>query len=129
MKALIPLLTKEENDLDFLEEAVGKAKEVVLLGIVDDESLAKGQFGFAANEIRHSNAFLEEVKAILEKQGKVVKDISEWGDTARKIGNIAKLNQVNKVCMKKVNNKFFRDLEEALRKDLKKEKIHLEIIG
>ena len=128
MKVLIPLITKQENNPAFLEEAAGKAKEVVLLAIVDDDVLAKGRFGFAANEIRHSNAFLAEVKQLLEKKGKEVKDISEWGDTERKICNIAKLNHVSKVSLKKIDNAFFRELEAGLHRELKKDNIHVESI-
>lgn len=123
MKVLIPLLSKQENNEDFLDKATAGAKQAILLLVVDTQAM-HGQFGFAATEIRQGSMLLEQVKEILGEKRKPYKDIIEWGDTATKIEHIAKLNKADRVIMQKQNNKFFNDLV----KNLKKQELEIETI-
>lgn len=123
MKILIPLVSKQENNPLFLTKAAEEAEETVLLMIIDTKAMPGG-FGFAAGEIMQANHLLEEAKSFLSGQGKKCTEIIEWGDTAQKITNIAKLHEAKKIVLQMQPNKFFEDLL----KKLKKEKLKVEII-
>ncbi len=123
LKILIPLLSKKENEGEFLEKAIVGATEIILLLIIDTNAMNQ-EFGFAASEISNGNALMEDVKALLGKKRKKADDILEWGDTLTKIDNMAKLRQVNKIVLMKQDNQYFRDLV----KNLRKEKLDVEII-
>lgn len=114
MKVLIPLLSKQENDSEFIEKATEGAKQAIVLLIIDTEAM-HGQFGFAATEIRQGNMLLEEIKKTLSEKKILYKDIVEWGSTITTIDHIARLNNADKVILQKQNNKFFRDLVKGLK--------------
>lgn len=122
-KILIPLISKKENDSDFLDTAVENAHEVILLLVIDTAAVG-GSFGFTTSEISQGNMLVEEIKNYLESQGKHVFEVMEWGNTETKITNIAKLKEVDKVVLKKHKAQFLKELE----KTLKKAKIKVEII-
>ena len=123
MKVMIPLLSKKENDLEFIEQALKGAKEVVLLVVVDN-SIAESDFGFALKQMAQANALLAEVKGIVGAKRKKATDILEWGNTAGKIANISKLREIDKVVLQMQKGKKFDELLAAL----KKEKIKYEVI-
>ena len=125
MKVLIPLVSKEEDDPDFLELAISKAKEIILLLVIDTSTM-KGEFGFAASEIMQGNNLLEEAKHTIGLKRKTAKAVTEWGNTIQKIANIARLQQVNKIAIKK--SSVSRKLAHELTNELKKEKIEIEVL-
>ena len=116
MKIVIPLLSKQENNEDFLEKAVEGAKEIIVLLVIDTEAMP-GQFGYAATEIRHGNMLIEEIKERLEEKKKQCNDIIEWGNTLTKIDHIARLQKADKIVLQKQENKFFKDLVKELKKE------------
>jgi len=116
MKVLIPIISKQESEEDFLDMALHKAKEVILLLVVDTEAMP-GEFGFAATEIMHGNSLMGEIKRIALEKRKACNDIIEWGNTIPKIINTAKLYKVDKVVIKKQKNRLFRSLEKELEKE------------
>ena len=87
MKILIPLISRLENDEEFIELAFSEGKEIVLLLVIDTSAMFGGS-GFAASDIRQGNGLLEEMKRAAETRGKKVEDITEWGDTQQKIINM-----------------------------------------
>ena len=125
MKVLIPLVSKEENDSEFIELATNKAKEIILLLVIDTSAM-KGEFGFAASEIMQGNNLMEETKHAIGLKRKTAKAITEWGSTIQKIANIARLQQVNKIAIKK--SAVSRKLAHQLNNELKKEKIKVEVL-
>lgn len=116
-KVLIPLLSKKENNLAFLEQATKNAKEIILLLIIDKRELF-GQFGFAASEIMQGTHLLEELQNKLKENGKHATDIQEWGETETKIEHIAMLQQVDKVFLLEQENEYFKNLVKQLKKTL-----------
>lgn len=123
MKVMIPLLSKKENDLEFLEQAVKGAKEVVMLVVVDN-SLSESDFGFALKQMAQANSLLAEVKGIVGAKRKKAIDILEWGNTISKIANISKLREIDKVVLQMQEGKKFDELLAAL----EKEKVKYEVI-
>ena len=127
MKVLIPLVSKMENQADFIEEACTGAKEIIILLVIDTEAM-QGEFGFASKEIMQGNKLMEDVKTLVGQKRKTAKDIIEWGSTLKKIENIAILQQVDKVVLKGMDNQYFQKLVDELTADLKNEKISVETI-
>jgi hypothetical protein len=124
---LIPLVSKLENQAEFIEEACSGVKEIILLLVIDTEAM-QGEFGFASKEIMQGNKLMEEVKALVGQKRKTAKDIIEWGGTLKKIENIAILQQVDKVILKGLDNPYFQQLVDDLKADLKNEKITVQVI-
>ncbi len=117
MKVLIPLVSKKENNPEFLQKATEGAKEVVLLLVIDQRELV-GQFGFAASEIMQGTALIEQIKKLLEAKGKRAKDIMEWGETETKIEHIALLQRVDKIALLEQENEYFKSLVKQLSKKM-----------
>ena len=116
---LIPLVSRKENNEEFLQKATENAKEVVLLLVIDQKEMV-GRFGFAASEIMQGTALMEQAKKILEAKGKHVKDIEEWGNTETKIEHVAMLQKVDKVFLMQQDNEYFKSLLKHLKKNLEK---------
>ena len=119
---LLPILSDEENNEEFLEKALKGTRDIILLIIVDADSNL--EFGFAASQIQKARAVMEGVTEIIGKKRKRYEDIIEWGDTQSKILNLALLRKVDKVVLKKQENQYF----EELVKKLKSEKVDVEVI-
>lgn len=115
MSVLIPLLSKLENDTEFLSQATDGEKEVLLLAIVDSESLELS-FGFTATQISQGNALIEEIREILEDNGKRVYDVLEWGSTLQHIINFARLKKATKIALKDQDSEEFHKLVKELQK-------------
>jgi hypothetical protein len=119
MRVLVPLLSKKEDSEEFVEMVTAKAKEIILLIVIDTAAMS-GQFGFAAGEIAQANALMQKMKNAIGKKRKTCEDIIEWGDTATKIEHMAMLRQVDKIYLVKQDNQFskklLRELEEKLPK-------------
>lgn len=122
MKVLIPILSENENDEQFIEEAIKGAKEAILLLVIDANP--KQEFGFTASHIQKGRKVMEIVRESLGKKRKKSEELIEWGDTKSKILNLALLRKVDKVAMKKQENQYF----EELAKKLKAEKIEVQVI-
>ncbi len=123
MSVLIPILSKQENDTEFLSKAIHEQTYVYLLLIVEARSL-DSTFGFTASQINHGNALINEIKTILEKQNKKVYDTLEWGDTTPRIINFAKLKKITKIALKNQENEDFKKLV----KQLKQENLNVQVI-
>lgn len=114
MKVLIPLLSKNESNEEFLDKAVKGANEVVLLIVIDTDERSK----LRASDISSATHFLEEIKKLVGKKRKKCEDLTEWGETGKKIKNTAILNKVDKISILKQENQWF----EEILKELKTEK-------
>lgn len=123
MDILIPILSKQENDPQFLAAATKESEKVFLLVIVD-AGVPEMSFGFTATEIGHGNTLMREIKRKLQDGGKQVFECLEWGETIPKIINFAKLKKIKKVALKKQDTQGFKKLAKLLRD----EKIETEII-
>ena len=119
MRVLVPLLSKKEDSEEFVERVTAKAKEIILLIVIDTAAMS-GQFGFAAGEIAQANALMQKVKNAVGKKRKTCEDIIEWGDTATKIQHLAMLKEVDKIYLVRQDNqlskKLLRELQEKLPK-------------
>ena len=119
-KVLIPLVSGNENNKGFVAKACDGADELVALLVVDTAAMPGG-FGFAASEIGHGNALMEEIKAIAKGQGVECTDLVEWGDTVTKIIHLIQLRGINRVLLVKQDNQFFKDLVKEIREQTKAE--------
>ncbi|MEK6941770.1 MAG: hypothetical protein AABW85_02855 [archaeon] len=122
MTVLIPIISKKENNPEFLEKATQGQHHVFLLAIMDTGAVAKN-FGFATSEIGHGNELIEEIKYTLKAKKIELSDVLEWGDTHQQIINYAKLKKTKKVALIKQENKYFKDLV----KDLKEQGFEVEL--
>lgn len=114
MKVLIPLLSKDESNEQFLGKASEKADQVTLLTVIDTMS-GNEKFGFTAGQIGASSSLAEKMKKKLKETVKEIDQVLEWGDTLTKIEQIAKLKKVDLIAMKKQQNQFFEQLVEHLK--------------
>jgi len=119
MRVLVPLLSKKEDREEFVEQFTSKAKEIILLIVIDTAAMS-GQFGFAAGEIAQANILMQKMKAAIGKKRKTCEDIIEWGDTATKIEHLAMLRNVDKIYMVKQENQFSKKLLRELGEKLPK---------
>lgn len=110
---LIPILSKHEDNPDFLNSATRGFDHVTLLAVIDKQEMI-GMFGFMANEIRSASQLLEKIKTFLEAQGKLVDDILEWGETGQKIEHAAMLQNCAKIVLAKQENQYFKKLLKQL---------------
>src|SRR3989338_4701292 len=117
MKVLIPLLSKDENNAQFLEKAAENADHVTLLIVIDTLS-GKERFGFTASQIAGCNSLAEEIIGSLKKKVAGIEQITEWGDTSTKIRQIAELRKVDIIFLKRQQNQFFDELVEQLRQGI-----------
>ncbi len=117
-KLLVPLLSKKEANPLFIEKISSKAKEIVLLLVIDTKGMA-GDFGFATSEIAVGNTLMQKMKLALGKRKKECNDVIEWGDTETKIEHLAQLHQVKEICLVKQENHFYETLVKKLKENLK----------
>jgi len=118
LKVLVPLLSKKETHPLFVEKVANKAKEIILLLVIDTHAMSGG-FGFATNEIAGGNHLMQEVKTALGKKRKTCNDIIEWGDTATKIEHLAQLQRIDKLYIVNQDNQTFKDLLANMKISLK----------
>jgi hypothetical protein len=121
MKVLIPLLSRNELNEEFLEKALKGAHEIVLLMVIDKEDSPK------ASDISSSTHFMDEVKKAVGKKRKRCEEFTEWGETPTKIKNTAILNKVDKIVLLKQENQYFENLVEKLSQE-KEIKNKIEVI-
>jgi hypothetical protein len=119
LKVLIPLLSGQENNPEFLEKALDGAKQLVVLLPIDTNAMV-GRFGFAATEIRQGNLLSEEIRKAAEERGIACSEITEWGDTLSKIDHIAQLEKANCIRLLKQDNHYFRELLKKLKEKSRK---------
>lgn len=115
---LIPILSKHEDNPDFLRSATEGFDNVVLLAVIDRTEIV-GRFGFMANEIRSATQLVEKIRGFLENQDKLVEDLVEWGETNQKICHIAELKNCSKIVLAKQDNQYFRKLLKKLGEETK----------
>jgi len=114
MKVLIPLLSKLENDDEFLKKASEKAKEVIVFLPVDTSGAATS--GFTMSEIAQGQRLMEEIKAKIGRMRKKCEGILEWGSTAKNIDHIARLRGIETIALVKQDNEFFHETVKSLKK-------------
>lgn len=117
IKVLVPLLSKREAEPAFINLVASKAREVILLLVIDTNAMS-GEFGFATNEIAVGNALMQKTKIGLGKKKKTCNDVIEWGNTANKIEHLAMLHMVDKIYVVKQDNHFFKKLLRDMRENL-----------
>lgn len=113
VRSLIPLISKKENNKELVARACLGTDEVIVLLVVDTDAMP-GQFGFAASDIGHGNGLLQEVKVLVEQQGKECNDLIEWGDTETKVIHLVQLRGIDRVVLLKQENQFFKKLVKRL---------------
>lgn len=116
-KILIPLLSKKEDQPEFIERIVSEKGEITLLLVIDTGAMVGG-FGFATSEIATGNALMQKTKLGLAKRKRSCNEVMEWGDTANKIEHFAQLQQVNKIFIVRQENQFFKNLLKEMRENL-----------
>lgn len=121
---LLPLISKKENDPAFIDKAIEGLKRIILLMVIDTETMPGG-FGFAASEIGQGNQLMMDVKTLLKEKGINAEEILEWGNTETKIDHVARLREVKKIVLKKQDNHYFKKLV----KSLKDKKLNVEVIA
>ena len=114
MKVLIPLLSKKENNPEFLAKASEKAREVLVFLPVDTGGANTS--GFAMAEVAQGQRLMEEVTRKIGMRRKKCEGILEWGNTAKNIDHIARLRGIERIALVKQENEFFRGLLKELRK-------------
>ncbi len=115
MKILIPVLTGEEDEDEFLEEVKKEEPDkVILLNIVKREEVEDVPAGYAGTKIKESEEIMEKIKKQLPSKIEVEENI-EWGDVKKKIKVIAKIKNIDKVILNKTEHS--KEIEEEL-KDL-----------
>ena len=117
MKALLPIISKKENKKDFLDAALKKGDEAVLLLVIDKDAMA-GMFGFATNEIKQGNDLIEELKTALKEKKVKTEEVVEWGNTGTKIENMAQLKKVDKIILVEQDNEYFKKLINELKQKI-----------
>lgn len=122
MIVLVPLLSGKENNDYFINELIKKADKIILLQIIDREFMNKTSA--AMGEVMQFSTLLSEMKKKIGKKRKPCEEITEWGNTIKKILSIAIIQNVDKVVLFEQKNDFF----EEIIKELKKNKIKYEII-
>jgi len=115
-KVLIPVLSKQENSDEFIKKATLKAKEIIVLLIIDTQAMS-GSFGFASGEMLSGRKIMDEVCQKIGKKRKNYEDLVEWGTTINKIKQIAIIRKVNKIVLLKQNNEYFKKLLKELKKE------------
>jgi hypothetical protein len=122
MIVLAPLLSGKENSDGYLEAITSGAEKIILLQIVDREFMNKTST--AMGEIMQFSTIMSEMKKKIGAKRKTCEEITEWGNTIKKILSIALIQEVDKVVLIKQDNKFF----EEIVKELKKNKIKVELV-
>ena len=97
LKVLIPVLSKREDSEEFLKEATVKAKEVLLLLVIDTRSSPSS--GFTASEIAQGQKIMDSVNERIGKMRKSCESLLEWGDTMTRIDHTAKLRRVDSIVL------------------------------
>jgi len=123
MKILIPIISRKEGNEEFIDKALEKTKELILL-VVIDTALKLDDIGFTANNILLAREISEKISNKAKKKKIKVEELIEWGSTKNKIIQIAKLKKAEKIVFLKQENKFF----EEIINQLKNEGLTIEII-
>jgi hypothetical protein len=113
MNALIPVLSKNFSDRNFLQKISEKS---VLVLIIADSKAEKGH-GFLPEELSAATALQKEIIAVLLEKKKGCTDILEWGETNHKTINIALLNKPVKVYLVSGDSPDYFSLTEELKKN------------
>jgi len=114
LTVLIPVLSRKEDNEEFLKEATAKAKEILLLLVIDTKSSPSS--GFTASEIAQGQKIMDSVRERVGKMRKSCEELLEWGDTMTRIDHTAKLRRVDSIVLLREENQFFEELVEFLKK-------------
>jgi hypothetical protein len=122
MIILAPLISGKENSEEYLEAISSKADKIILLQIVDRDFMNKTSV--AMGEIMQFSSIMNSIKKKIGAKRKTCEEITEWGNTIKKILSIALIQKVDKVVLVNQDNKFFEDIL----KELKKNKVKVELV-
>ena len=114
MKVLIPLVSKKENNEEFLKKASEKASEIIVFLPVDTSGSATS--GFTMSEIAQGQKLMDEILARIGKMRKKSDGFLEWGDTVKNIDHVARLRGIETIALVKQDNDFFKQLVKELKK-------------
>lgn len=123
MKVLIPIISRKEDDSDFIEKALSKASEVFVLVIIDP-SLKLDDAGFTASNIAIARNISEKIKEIARQKRKTANELMEWGSTKSKVLQTARFANIDKIVLLKQENEFFNEIVN----EIKNAGFNLEII-
>ena len=113
MKVLIPILSKKENNEEFLRKALEKAKEVIVFLPVDSSGATTS--GFPMSEIASGQKLMDEITAKVGRMRKRSDSLLEWGDPVKNIDHIARLRGIERIALVKQENEFFKQTVKALK--------------
>ncbi len=121
MIVLAPILSGKENSPEFIE-ALCKADKILLLTIVDREFAMKTTS--AVSELMQARNIVVDIEAKLKENNKVFDELTEWGQTVKRINSLYILRKVDKVLLMRQNNEFFNEIVLQL----ENEKLNVEVI-
>jgi hypothetical protein len=96
---LVPILTEKENSPDFIER-IKDCTKVIMLFVVDKNFLNHVPATFVSSRIQMVQETIDGIKKSLP-QNISAKDFVEWGEWDEKIENLARLEGVDEIVMKK----------------------------
>ncbi len=119
---LVPILTLEEANKDFLEKTSKGTKGIIVL--IPAEFSSKESSALLTSRIARAQELALEIKRFLGKKRKHCEIILEWSQAEQAIIKIAKLKNISKIFLKKQDSKEFNKLVSAL----KKAELNIEIV-
>lgn len=114
MKVLIPVLSKKENNEQFLKKATKRARAALVFLPVDTSRA--GTPGFTMGEISQGKQLMNQIKTRIGKMRKKCETLLEWGDTIKNIDHIARLKGIERIALVEQENEFFKKLLKELKK-------------
>ncbi len=114
MKVLIPILSKKEDSEEFIKKASAKAREIMLLLVIDTSPSMTS--GFTAAEIAQGQKVMDSVRERIGKMRKSCDTLLKWGDTKTSIDHTAKLRKADSVVLLREDSQFFSEIVEFLKK-------------
>jgi len=120
LKVLIPVISNTENESDFLDKAIEKAKEVHLILILDPKS----KDGLPASAMMQGNSVVQDIVDYLKPKVKEIEEVVEWGGKLNKISHYAKLKEIKKIVLKYEES----DVVDELAKGLEDEGFEVQVL-
>ncbi len=115
---LIPILSKQENNPDFLIFATENATRALAVVVIDKTEMI-GPFGFASTEIKHANTLLEQVSNFLAMRSIPTETILEWGNVSQKIMQLAELRRCGSIAVIKQPNEYYKKIVKEIKEHTK----------
>jgi hypothetical protein len=122
MNVLAPLLSGRENSDEYINAIAKGSDKIILLQIIDREFMSKTST--AMGEVMQFSNIMSEIKKKIGLKRKKCEEITEWGQTNKKIISITIIQKIDKIVLIEQKNNFFEDLL----KEIKKNKINYELV-